>query len=69
LLKLSLIMGLAAADQGPNGEPGFFQNGVIHPHERSCSITCVLVDETEDSVTRKVVHVIHGKICRILSGL
>ena len=26
LVKLSLLAGLAAADQGPNGEPGFFQN-------------------------------------------
>jgi hypothetical protein len=62
LLKLSLIAGLAAADQGPNGEPGFFQNGAIHAHERNCSITCALVDETKDNVTRKVIHVTHGKI-------
>jgi hypothetical protein len=56
LLKLSLIAGLAAADQGPNGEPGFFQDGVIHPHERECSITCSLIGG------RGVVHVTHGKI-------
>jgi hypothetical protein len=62
LLKLSLLAGLAAAAQGPNGEPGFFLNGVLHPHERNCTITCVLVDETQDNVTRKVVHVTHGKV-------
>jgi hypothetical protein len=55
LVKLSLLAGLAAADQGPNGEPGFFQNGVLHPHERNCSITCSFVG------ARKVVHVNHGK--------
>jgi hypothetical protein len=62
MLKLALIVGLAAAAQGPNGEPGFFQDGVIHPHERNCTITCVLIDETKENVTRKVVHVTHGKM-------